>query len=114
MEEIKNKILVGVAITGVLLVVGLVFWLLFYQSSIYYTKIDNEKITIVKDSDMKYQYDLVAYDAKGHKKDVTFKTRKELKDGAFLQLDVMITRGVIAWEEVDYNSLPKETQAKYD
>ena len=62
---------------------------------------------------MKYQYTLTAYDEKGKKKEVTFKTNRELREDAYLKLEVMLTRGVTNWEEVQFDEMPKEVQEKY-
>jgi len=64
--------------------------------------------------DMRYEYTLDAYNEKGNSKEVTFKTSRELKDDAYLKLDVMLTRGVKSWEEVQYDELPDKVQEQYD
>ena len=51
---------------------------------------------------------------KVNSKEVTFKTSRELKDDAYLKLDVMLTRGVKSWEEVQYDELPDKVQEQYD
>ena len=56
--------------------------------------------------DMKYQYTLIAYDKSGKEKEIEFKTSRELKEDAYLELEIMVTRGVVNWKEVQVNELP--------
>lgn len=114
MENIKGKVFAGVGIILVILVFCLVYWLLFYQNTTYYTKIDNTKVEILDSGDMRYEYSLEAYDKNGKSKTVTFKTSRELRDDAYLKLDVMITRGVKAWEEIEFKDMPKNVQERYN
>ena len=114
MENIKGKIFAGIGIVVVIAVFFVIFWLLFYQESTYYTKIDNTKVEQLDSGDMRYEYTLDAYNEKGNSKEVTFKTSRELKDDAYLKLDVMLTRGVKSWEEVQYDELPDKVQEQYD
>ena len=114
MENIKGKILAGIGIILVIAVFFIVFWLLFYQESTYYTKIDNTKVEQLNSGDMRFEYTLDAYNEKGNSKEITFKTSRELKEDAYLKLDVMLTRGVKSWEEVQYDELPDKVQEQYD
>ena len=114
MEDIKGKIFTGVGVVIVIAVFFLVFWLLFYQESTYYTQVDNTKVETLDSGDMKYEYTLDAYNENGKSKEVTFKTSRELKDDAYLKLDIMITRGVKTWEEVQFDDLPDKVQEKYN
>ena len=114
MENIKGKIFAGIGIVVVIAVFFVIFWLLFYQESTYYTRIDNTKVEQLSSGDMRYEYTLDAYNEKGNSKEVTFKTSRELKDDAYLKLDVMLTRGVKSWEEVQYDELPDKVQEQYD
>ena len=114
MENIKGKIFAGIGIVVVIAVFFIIFWLLFYQESTYYTRIDNTKVEQLSSGDMRYEYTLDAYNGKGNSKEVTFKTSRELKDDAYLKLDVMLTRGVKSWEEVQYDELPDKVQEQYD
>lgn len=114
MENIKGKIFAGIGIVVVIAVFFIIFWLLFYQESTYYTRIDNTKVEQLSSGDMRYEYTLDAYNEKGNSKEVTFKTSRELKDDAYLKLDVMLTRGVKSWEEVQYDELPDKVQEQYD
>lgn len=114
MENIKGKIFAGIGIVVVIAVFFIIFWLLFYQESTYYTRIDNTKVEQLDSGDMRYEYTLDAYNEKGNSKKVIFKTSRELKDDAYLKLDVMLTRGVKSWEEVQYDELPDKVQEKYE
>lgn len=114
MENIKGKIFAGIGIVVVIAVFFIIFWLLFYQESTYYTKIDNTKVEQLDSGDMRYEYTLDAYNEKGNSKEVTFKTSRELKDNAYLKLDVMLTRGVKSWEEVQFDELPDKVQEQYE
>ena len=114
MENIKGKIFAGIGIVVVIAVFFIIFWLLFYQESTYYTKIDNTKVEQLDSGDMRYEYTLDAYNEKGNSKEIIFKTSRELKDDAYLKLDVMLTRGVKSWEEVQYDELPDKVQEKYE
>ena len=113
MENIKGKIFVSIGIILVIAVFFVVFWLLFYQKATYYTKIDNTKVEQLSSRDMRYKYTLDAYNKNGNSKEVTFKTSKELKNDAYLKLDIMMTRGVRSWEEVEYNELPDKVKDQY-
>ena len=68
MENIKGKVFAGVGIILVILVFCLVYWLLFYQNTTYYTKIDNTKVEILDSGDMRYEYTLDAYNKMEKKK----------------------------------------------
>ena len=114
MDNVKGKMFTLVGIVLVIAVFFLVFWLLFYQESVYYTQIDNEKVEILDSGDMRYEYSLEAYDKNGKSKTVTFKTSRELRDDAYLKLNVMITRGVKTWEEIEFKDMPKNVQEQYN
>ena len=114
MENIKGKIFAGIGIVVVIAVFFIIFWLLFYQESTYYTKIDNTKVEQLDSGDMRYQYTLVAYNKNGKEKEVTFKTSRELKKDAYLELEVMLTRGVKSWQEVQFNELPDKVKERYE
>lgn len=114
MDGIKGKIAVTIGIIVFILFLYGIYYLLVIQNSEYYTQIDNSKVESLSTTDnMKYQYTLTAYDEKGKKKEVTFKTNRELREDAYLKLEVMLTRGVTNWEEVQFDEMPKEVQEKY-
>lgn len=119
----KNKILIGIG-TAIVIAVCLVnlFVYVFAKngSGYYYVQIDNSKIEQGNSRDgvidfqggMNYSYTLSAYDEKGRRTDITFGTSRELREGAFLQLTVKPLRGVVEWEEVQYDELPVDVQRR--
>ena len=68
MENIKGKIFAGIGIVLVIAGFFVIFWLLFYQESTYYTKIDNTKVEQLSSGDMRYEYTLNAYNKNGNSK----------------------------------------------
>ena len=47
------------------------------------------------------------------KRAFTFNTSKELRDGAFIRLEVVPIRGVITWAEIQYEDMPSIVQDNY-
>lgn len=89
MEDLKEKLpmVIAVIVAIVICVTGLYFF--GNYKSIYYTQIDNTKIEKVSSSDnMKYEYTLDCYNENGKKRELKFKTSRELKEDAFLKLEV--------------------------
>ena len=114
MDNIKEKLpmIIVVLIAIAILVLG--YYFSFAHKDLYYTKIDNEKVEQISASDeMKYEYTLTAYNKNGKEKELKFKTTRELRQDAYLELDVMAMRGVVDWREVQYNELPKKVQENY-
>ena len=114
MEELKDKIptIIAIFIAVTVCVVG--YYILCVQEVVFYTKIDNTKIERVTASDnMKYEYTLDCYNESGKKKELTFKTSRELREDAYLMLEVLNLTGVHSWKEVQYNELPSKVQEKY-
>ena len=111
MENFKEKLLIIIAvIIMIALAVGAYYFLVVHKE-IYYTQIDNTKIEEVSATDdMKYEYTLTAYNKNGKEKEVQFKTSRELREGAYLELDVMQMRGVINWREVQTEDLPDDVK----
>ncbi len=98
-------------------------WLISGSGSTYYTQIDNSsrkesdsgkgEINLTGDGSLTYSYTLTAYNEKGHEKEVTFGASKELREGAFICLQVMPVRGVLNWSEIQYDELPDAVQNCY-
>ena len=111
MENFKEKLPIIIAvIIMIALAVGAYYFLVVHKE-IYYTQIDNTKIEEVSATDdMKYEYTLTAYNKNGKEKEVQFKTSRELREGADLELDVMQMRGVINWREVQTEDLPDDVK----
>ena len=102
-------------ILGVLLFLALCGIGMYYienYEDIYYSKIDNTKIEKLESGDMKYEYTLDCYNESGKKKEIKFKTSRELKQDAYIKLIVRIS-GVHAWEEVSFEQLPNKVKEKY-
>jgi uncharacterized protein (TIGR01655 family) len=126
MENIimKKKIMIGI-IAVVIVMIGSVCLCEWFLSetgnTYYYTQIDNNKIeqgdlnggVINFHGGMSYSYTLLAYNENGGKKDITFGTSRELKEGAFIRLTVKPVRGVLEWNEVQYDELPMAVQRNY-
>ncbi len=110
----KNLKTILIITTCVILLCLCIFSLNYFENyeSFCYTKIDNKKIQkLYKKSDMKYEYSLTCYKDNGAKKDIKFKVSKELKQDAYLKLELR-TFGVHAWEEITYDKLPQKIQTK--
>lgn len=113
MENLKEKLPIMIAIIIVILLLIGAYYLLFIQKNIYYIQIDNTKIEQISSTDdMRYQYSLIAYDKNRKEKEIEFKTTRQLRDGAYLELEVMTTRGVISWKEIKVEELPDEVKTK--
>ena len=111
MESLKEKIPMIIAVVIVIILLIGAYYFMFVYKTVYYVQIDNTKIEQVSASDdMKYEYTLTAYNKNGKEKEVKFKTSRELREGAYLKLDVMLLRGVINWKEVELNELPEKTK----
>lgn len=113
MESLKEKLPMIIAVIIVIgLIVG-VFYFSFIHEDIYYTQIDNAKCEQISSTDdMRYQYKLTAYNKNGKSKEVEFKTSRELRDDAYLELKMMSIRGVVNWKEVQENELPDKVQTE--
>ncbi len=110
MDSIKEKIPMIIAVILAIALCGVAYYFLVYQQSNYYTQIDNTKIEKINSTDdMKYEYTLDCYSQKGNKKELKFKTSRELKENAYLKLEVK-TFGVHKWEEILFNELPEDVQ----
>lgn len=72
-----------------------------------YTQVDNG--SVARDG-IEYEYTLPAYDEGGGVHETTFKASKELREDAYLKLDVMPIRGVVNWEEVRIEDIPEPAQ----
>lgn len=114
MESLKEKLPMIIAIIAVIAICGVAVYFMEFHQEVYYTQIDNTKIEKLSISDdMKYEYTLDCYNENGKKKEIKFKTSRELREDAYLKLEVMIVTGVHAWEEVQYNELPEKVKVNY-
>lgn len=82
----------------------------------YYVKIDNAHITenestagvINLGSSEPYLYDLEAVNESGDRAEIEFGTSRELRQDAFLKLELQPFRGVVSWSEVSPDDLPPQ------
>lgn len=108
---------------------GIFFLLLFVlagcsSSEYWYAKIDPSKmshhetngnpIDFSGNGHLDYSYTLEAYNEKGEEKELTFGSSKELKDGHYVELEVQPIRGVVQWQEIQWDDLPIEAKKKLD
>ncbi len=120
----KKQIKIALSAAAVLLIglLGFCAWFLSGSGSTeYYTQIDNSQLEQVDakggvvsfQSNLPYSYTLPAYDENGGEQEITFGASKELREGAFIRLTFKPVRGVLNWEEVQYDELPAAVQAHY-
>lgn len=76
-----------------------------------YTRVDNAAMV---HEGGEYEYTLEAYDEGGGAHEETFKASKELREDAYLKLDVMLFRGVVNWEEVQVDEIPQAARDKLE
>ena len=116
----NKKMLIGIG--AVMVLAAICFFFLSEAGSVYYyTQIDNSKIEQVESrggvinfsGSMDYSYTLFSYDENGKGKDITFGASRELKEDAFIRLTIMPIRGVLEWEEVQYDELPAAVQDQF-
>ena len=113
MESLKEKLPMIIAVVVAIAICVATLYFFENYESVYYTQIDNTKIEKLSSTDdMKYEYTLDCYNENGKKKELKFKTSRELKEYAFLKLEVK-TLGVHSWEEVQYDELPEKVQTNY-
>lgn len=113
----------AVAIIVVAALVGAGWWILSGNAGAeYYTRIDNSKVEEVESNGgvidftggMGYSYTLPCYDTNGGEHQLSFGTERELREGAYLKLEVEPIRGVIGWSEIQFDDLPPQVQAIID
>lgn len=104
-------------VSGAVLLVALIIAVVCFFGEKYqyfYTQIDNTKYQTTIDADRTlYEYKLDSYDEKGKAKNITFKTVRELRGGAFLKLKYTNPGGVVTWEEVQWTELPEAVKGIY-
>lgn len=111
MSNIKDKILLTLGVIVFIVACGFTGYFLLFKTSNYYVQIDNSKVQNIGNGE--YEYNLRTYDEHGKMKDFTFKSNRELREDAYLRLETNVTRGVITWEEVTFEELPKDVQFRY-
>ena len=115
MEDLKEKLPIIIIVILAILICGLAYYFLWVKEVVYYTKIDNTKIEELNNisDEMKYQYTLDCYNENGKKKEIQFKTSRELREDAYLILEVINVSGVHSWKEVGFDELPSKVQEQY-
>lgn len=114
MEYFKENLPMIIAIVIAIAVLGLVCYFLEFHKSVYYTQIDNTKVEMVSATDdMRYKYTLDCYNEDGKKKEIEFKTSRELREEAYLELEVLFT-GVHSWKEIQHEELPDKVKTNYE
>ncbi len=93
------------------LIAGLVFTFTYLTNTEnaqpYYTRIENAHAEETPGgSGGNYMYTLACFGENGQERELMFGAGRQLREGAFLQLDVMHLRGVVSWAEVDESELP--------
>ena len=117
----KKKVGIGIGIVAALGICLGIFLFSNAGGTAYYGKIDNSRLeqnntgggVVSFVGNLEYSYTLRCYDKNGNAKDITFGVSRQLKDGAFICLQTVPIRGVLAWEEVQYDTLPAAMQGKY-
>lgn len=120
-----NKIVIlaiGAILTGVIASASLAGWLFaLLPEGHFYTQIDNAKTEELESrggvidftGGMKLSYTLPSYDEQGNERDISFGTERQLREDAFLELDVVPIRGVMGWREVSFEDLPAAVQERF-
>lgn len=110
MENIKSKIVgvIAIIVFSLLCVVG--YRVVFVDSTHYYVKIDSSEPKQLGNNE--YEYSLTAHDEHGKMAEMTFKAGKKLREGAYLELDVMLWRGVVNWREIQLDELPLDAKPR--
>ena len=104
-------LLVVVAACGAL---GLVYQTTANNSTDYYSRIDNSLVKeITPHGGMNYRYHLQVYTETGERSEMDFDTSRVLKDQAFIRIESAPLRGVLGWEELQFDELPEAVQKMY-
>lgn len=113
MSRAKTFIGLGIALVAVAGLIALGGWALYGESGHVYVAVDNDHVAAIEPrAGMEYEYRLDGFAADGTQSEVTFQTPRELRDGAYLDLETKPLRGVVGWEEVAHDNLPAAVQDK--
>ena len=113
MGKAKTFIGLGIALVAVLALVAVAGWAFYGESGHVYVKVDNARVAAIEPrAGMEYEYRLDGVAADGAQVEIAFQTSRELRDGAYLDLETKPLRGVVSWEEVDYDELPAAARDK--
>lgn len=121
--QARKAAMVGVVL-AVLIAAGAVAWWILFGSvnGTYYTQIDNGRTeelqptggVIDPTGGMSLRYTLPAYDEQGDEREISFGTERQLRESAYLKLEVVPIRGVVGWEEVQFDELPQKVQEQME
>lgn len=118
----KRAIITVCVIVAIVTAIGAFGWFVMSDSakSFYYVQVDNAKISDLEpegrsgvfdpNGGMSYSYTLSAYDKDGKTTEISFGTERQLREGAYLSLEVLPIRGVVEWKEVRFDELPLKVQ----
>lgn len=117
--RMKTATVIGIILV-VLIAVGVAGWWILSGSmnGTYYTQIDNGRTeeleptggVIDPTGGMSLRYTLPAYDEQGNEREISFGTERQLREAAYLKLEVEPIRGVVGWEEVQFDEIPQKAQ----
>lgn len=106
MKTAKPVIVMFAALAAVMLAGWIAVAALTGEGESRYVRVDDACVDASGDADMPFEYRLSAFDENGRESDVSFKTVRELRGGAFLACKVLPVRGVVSWEEVPIEDIP--------
>jgi uncharacterized protein (TIGR01655 family) len=116
-----KKIIASLIVFGIFLGGCFFSYRYYYGGTAYYTEITTSgthSTSIASDSVVQdiYQYKQTAYNESGEKKVVEMNENrsKPLREGAYLKLLVNPRKGVISWEEVSQDDVPKPALEQLD
>ncbi|MBX9035434.1 YxeA family protein [Gordonibacter massiliensis (ex Traore et al. 2017)] len=113
MGKAKAFIGLGIALAAVVALVAVAGWAFYGESGHVYVKVDNARVAAIEPhAGMEHEYRLDGVAADGAHSEIAFQTSRELREGAYLDLETKPLRGVIGWEEVAYDDLPAAVQDK--
>lgn len=119
MKQGKLALIAVLGVLGILAVAVLSMGAIYQSTSEnavdYYSRIDNNLVVpIAPHGGMSYRYTLQVYGEDGMGKTLELDTSRVLKDGAFIKIQAAPMRGVIGWEELQYEELPPAVQDRYE
>ena len=117
----KVAVAVGFSIAAVAVAAVIAGWWVLSgnMNAAYYTQVDNARTeelesrggVIDPTGGMSLLYRLPAYDEQGNQQEVSFGTERQLREGAYLKLEIESIRGVVGWEDPTGEGPQYEKQA---
>lgn len=114
MKTAKSAVVFFVALVVVVVGAWAAITALTGEGETRYVRVDSACVQASQDADMPFEYRLTAFDENARKTEVSFKTVRELRDGALLSLKVLPVRGVVSWEEVAVEDVPASVASALD